>query len=294
MSTFGDEKTVELIRDEFIPVAIDQWYTRSQEDAEGEFYRRIAAQGPRTDFEQTTQGFYLADAAGNLLGYNNNRHGTPLKRLLIQTANSFNENETFEPIVQDIADERYTRVVPEGTVTVRVNAKILGGYDEPESQWDEIFQNAVSRDNLWILSGEIESLSRGEFPVALATRIARFHLVDNTRGEPVMWRADQVKELEISLSDGLITGNAYLETDDGKRHYRVALRGHVEFEDGRLSRFDIVALGKHFGHGWYTPDPPDGEFPLAVTFRLADGSSVSDSVPPQGTKGWLPQYVELR
>ena len=61
-----------MLQEEFIPVALDQWYERRQQDAKGEFYRKIAAQGPRNDFEQTTQGHYVCDATGKLFGFNGN------------------------------------------------------------------------------------------------------------------------------------------------------------------------------------------------------------------------------
>ena len=62
-----------MLQEDFVPVAIDQAYQRRQKDKEGNFYREIAGQGPRDDFQNTTQGFYAATAAGRLLFYNNNR-----------------------------------------------------------------------------------------------------------------------------------------------------------------------------------------------------------------------------
>jgi hypothetical protein len=53
--TFSDPKIVEMLKQDFVPVAIDQWYQRRQKDAEGDFYRKVAGQGPRSDFEKTTQ-----------------------------------------------------------------------------------------------------------------------------------------------------------------------------------------------------------------------------------------------
>ena len=294
MSTFGDEEIVDLLKTGFVPVAIDQWYTRSQQDAEGDFYRGIAAAGPRSEFEQTTQGFYLADAAGNFLGYNNNRHGLPLKQLLKETLEGFTQGENVEPLTRTSVDEDYSRSIPAGASVIRVNSKVLGGYAEPESEWDEIFQNAISRDNLWILDDEKAMLKSGEFPAILARRIARFHLVDNTRGEPDMWRGSDIKELNVSLENDEISGNAYLESAGDRRYYRVGFRGFVEFEGDEISRFDVVALGQHFGHGRYTSGAPDGEFPVAIAFRLADGSDVSDAIAPQGTKGWMPAYLDSR
>lgn len=72
-STFADPEIVKLLQTKFIPVAIDQAYQRRQKDAEGDFYRKIAGQGPRSNFRSTTQGLYAATPDGKLLFYNNNR-----------------------------------------------------------------------------------------------------------------------------------------------------------------------------------------------------------------------------
>jgi hypothetical protein len=50
-STFADSEIVRLLQTRFVPVAIDQAYQRRQQDTEGEFYRKIAAQSPRNDFQ---------------------------------------------------------------------------------------------------------------------------------------------------------------------------------------------------------------------------------------------------
>ena len=65
-STFAVPETVELLKTKFLPVALDQAYQRRQKDTEGEFYRKIASQSPRNNFNSTTQGFFVADAAGKL------------------------------------------------------------------------------------------------------------------------------------------------------------------------------------------------------------------------------------
>lgn len=84
-STFAQPEIVELLKTKFIPVALDQAYQRRQQDREGEFYRQIAGQGPRNDFNGTTQGFYVATPDGQLLLYNNNRDPDKLARLLAGT-----------------------------------------------------------------------------------------------------------------------------------------------------------------------------------------------------------------
>ena len=68
--------------------------------------------------------------------------------------------------------------------------------------------------------------------------------------------------------------------------------GFVVCEDGRVTRFDLVASGQFRGHGRYTGNAPKGQFPLAVAFKLADGSDVADRIPPQGSRGWVAGYLK--
>ncbi|MEO1998337.1 MAG: histidine phosphatase family protein, partial [Planctomycetaceae bacterium] len=94
-STFADPEIVKLLKTRFIPVAIDQAYQRRQQDTEGEFYRKIAGQGPRSNFQATTQGFYVATATGGLLLYNNNRDPAKVRRLLGQKLAEFLNKDEF-------------------------------------------------------------------------------------------------------------------------------------------------------------------------------------------------------
>ena len=119
-----------MLQRDFVPVAFDQWYLRRQQDAEGEFYRKIARQGPRNDFNKTTQGFYIAEADGKLLAFNNNRGPKRIKQLM-QTALANNQLDTsIESIDVGKLDPQYDRRVSSETTVIRVNAKVLGGYEK--------------------------------------------------------------------------------------------------------------------------------------------------------------------
>ncbi|GIW80103.1 MAG: hypothetical protein KatS3mg105_1910 [Gemmatales bacterium] len=279
-----------MLKSKFIPVAIDQAYQRRQKDAEGEFYRKIASQGPRNNFQGTTQGLYIATASGKLLVYNNNRGAERIKRLMKQALDQF-KPEKVEPVAAGKPDPRYNPKPPVGGLVVRVRAKVLGGYPETDDPWQKIFQSAVSRDNLWISKAEHETLVRGQIPESLQKRLARFHLVDNTRGEPPMWREDEIRKLNLQLKDGRLTGIVHLETQNGDCGYQAEIYGIVETKAGQVTRFDLVAKGEFWGEGRYTRGAPKGKFPLAVTFELADGSDVADAVPPQGSRGWVQGYI---
>ena len=98
---------------------------------------------------------------------------------------------------------------------VRVRAKITGGYESPRDRHQEFFQAARSWDNLWITAAEHQALVVGEFPQSLVVRMARFHLVDNTRGEPPMWEPEDVQTAEVTMDQGVVTGRVALRTTGG-------------------------------------------------------------------------------
>jgi len=272
-----------------VPVAIDQWYERRQKDTKGDFYRKIAGQGPRKDFEKTTQGMYVATATGKMLGYINH-HDVNRVREMIESALGKYEPGASEPIQPQSVDQEYARLLPEGGVVARVNTQVLGGYEKPANEYRRVFQQAVARDNLWITADEKQQLIDGVFPKSIERRIAKFHLIDNTRGEPPMWNDAEVKLMKCSLKDGKLTGKFQLETSDGKRGFHGEIFGRIESDKDSLTRMDLVAKGDFWGHGYYTTAPPEGKFPIAMAFRLTDGSDSADKIPPQGTKGWAERY----
>jgi len=302
-STFADPDIVAMLQSDFIPVAIDQAYQRRQRDGEGELYRHIASQGPRNDFANgTSQGFYIATPMGELLLYNNNRNPQRLRRLMREKLDAYNDRHAegdadFNPDALDPGepDPRYNPKPPEGGLVIRVRAKVTAGHAPSDDPTVTLFQNAVSRDNLWVREDEQHDLVHGTFPETLARRIARFHLVDNTRGEPAMWHNTHIKALDFNLADdGTITGHVRLENDEGDRTYDTYLRGRVTVEDHQVTGFELAAEGTNRGHGRYThPHAPEGDFTLAITFTLADAEDddPADAIPPQGSRGWVDGYL---
>ena len=87
----------------------------------------------------------------------------------------------------------------------------------------------------------------------------------------------------------------HLETADGKRGYQTRLFGFVKVDpkdDTNFSQFDLVAKGDFWGRGRFTGYGPEGKFPLAIAFRIGDGSDPADAILPHGAKGWLAGYYE--
>ena len=290
-STFANPVVVDFLKQKAVPVAIDQAYQRRQKDAEGEFYRTIVEQSPRKNANgATTQGLYLVAADGTFLDFTNNRDPDNVIRML-KNGMQRHRFQKIAPLETGKPDRRYNPTPPDGGLIVRVQAKILDGYPEPETQFDRIFQSSVSRDNLWVSQAEHRDLAKGVFASSLALRIARFHLVDNTRGEPPMWETGEVVSHRFAIQGDLVTGHVLLKTGSGDRSYAVDLRGELVVQDGVVKRWDMVAKGIFSGHGPYTRGGPPKPFPLAISFTLADGTDLADTIPPQGSRGWVEGYI---
>jgi hypothetical protein len=290
VSTFANPEIIELLKSRFVTVAIDQAYQRRQQDDEGDFYRKLAGQGPRKDFNDTTQGLYVGTADGKLLAFTNHRGPEHVKRTLTRALDEFQPADFVAPEAKR-SDPRWTYQPPAGGLIVRVTAKVLGRYEPTDDMWRQAFQSALSRDNLWTTAAEHQSLVAGRFPASLAQRIARFHLVDNTRGEPPMWERNEIKSLELTLAAGKLSGTFHLRSVDGQRGFQGDLLGVVETDNHQVTRFDLVARGQFWGEGPFTTGAPKGEFPFAVAFTLSDGKDEADKVRPQASRGWLDGYL---
>lgn len=284
VSIFGDPEVAELLRTRFVALAVDAWYLNRSQAADGEFYRKVVTQDPsRRDMNSSTQGRYAFHPDGTLYGFNNNRDLARIKALLQNALAAYKPAEAGSV---DAAKKHaaFDRTVPEGALVVDVHAKVLAGYEPTENRLKQIFQSSIGEDRLWVRKDEAEALAKGALPESLVRRIGRFHLTDFTRGEPDLWRAEELKVLDLKLAEGRLTGKAHLETADGRRGFEAELLGFVESKDGKVLRFDLVAHGQAWGEGTYTRGAPKGRFPLAVAFRLADRALEASKVPPQGAR----------
>ena len=215
-----------------------------------------------------------------------------MKKQLTEALKHYSPDKAAQPLEVNKPDPRFQPTPPEGTVVVRAHVKVLGGYEKADNNWREIFQKAVSRDNLWITLEEQRALARGEFTDSLTQRLVRYHLVDNTRGEPTFWKPDDVKHASLKVDkDGNISGNVRLARPNGSSGYEANLLGKLAFTNKRLTQFDVVAIGDYWGAGRYTRTPPKGRFPVGVSFRIPAKPSAYDLIPPQGTKGWMDPYL---
>lgn len=290
MTVLSNPDIVQLLKTRFVPVAVDQHDHRHRRDREGVLFRRVVSQAA-PDPDGYWQGFYIFTPGGRLLEAANTLSGNHVRWMMV-SALGRHDLAGDEAVRTDSArDDPSVYAPPPGGLVIEVTSKVLGGYAQSGSENQTICEAALGRDHLWLRRDEAEALARDECPESVKQRVARYHLVDNTRGEPPFWRPSEVRHLELTLDQGRFTGAVHLETADGGRGYRAEIRGVVEAIGTRVIRFDVVSRGDFWGEGPYTPGAPPGRFPFAVAFRLIDPRDDIDHVPPGGARGSLVRYV---
>lgn len=310
LSTLADPEIIRLINENFVPATGNDWYNRRRHDAVGEFFIKVADQGPRKG-PGTRQGHYIFTPNGKLLGYNNN--STVERRLkfireAIQEWQALPESEkqagavTVAPLEDLKLDARYEAALPAGGIALVAAERILkrdnsGDLATCEAtdhnhQWGHL----AAIDRMWIQPEEWKELrtlgkleTPSPLPERIAKRLARFHLIDFTRGEPTFWKNDAIKNLNLTITkvtttSFIISGTVLISNDE--RGFEASLLAKVEMKNPaseQPSRFDLLVLGEHWGHGQYTQGSRPGRSPLGIAFQLANPNTPADNIRPQAS-----------
>lgn len=297
---FANPEVQKLLKEKFIAVAADDWYQRRRKDETGKFFWKVASQGPR-DPDRTQQGHYVFTATGKLLGFNNNRGPERRLAMMKDALKKWGElpdsDKKAEVPAKGKSDERYHHELPEGGQIVKVYTRCL---EERDGRLQKLAEDQVGNqaavDHLWFQKSEVEKLSRliagggGEIPGWLSLRIAKFHLLDNTRGEPRSWKKEEIKKWSLKVDEnGRMSGAFLIDSADGKLGYAGEFEGILAITKGQFTRFDLLVVGKHWGSGTYTRGARPGKTPIGQVFRLTDGKEARDRIPPQGIR-WAPGY----
>jgi hypothetical protein len=313
---FADPEIIRLASEDFIPVTGDDWYQRRREDAEGAFFRSVADQGPEKG-GGSRQGIYCLTASGRLLSFKNHQDPEVMKEVLEEALRAWNrlpdgERRPGAVRVPDLGktDARFARTPPEGGLILNVFTRILdrdGKGKMARGSCRFTGGDQAARDRLWLTREEWQSLIPADprpgqsfpMPAAIAERLLRYHLVDDTRGEPPFWEADQVRKVRLtwtveSVSDEVLRlnleGEALLATDRNpqaaERGFDVRLWGHLRYDRVKKAvyRFEMLAIGEHWGRGPYTEGERPGRKPLGVVFELTSGENPADRIPPQAAR----------
>ena len=302
---FSQPEVQRVIREKFIPLAMDDWYLRRQSDANGKFFLKMTEASPRgTAGTATRQGRYAFTAAGTCLGFNNNRGPDRLLRMLKESLAKWDKlpptNRAPSGEIADAPREAtYHRPLPKGGAVIKVFTRVLergpdGAFTHcaAPADADGKFEHrgfGAAVDHLWLRAEDVTTLlppadapTGKPIPLspALALRLARFHLVDNTRGEPSQWSRAEVRSLALALvpesaGRARLEGEMHLETKDGRRGFTGKLVGHLTHAKGKLIAFEAVVIGDHWGESALTRGARPGRTPIGFGFQFVADPNAS-------------------
>jgi len=236
---------------------------------------RLAAQvKPDVENGNTAQGRYVGGPDGTAYAYNNNRS---VERVLAMMDTGLAGYRAKPPAkVSFEGDQSYGARPPAGTTVVRVFARIT----PLPPACDDANQN-VARDHMWISAAEASALNSRTVPASFANRLVRFHLVDNVRGEPDHWRPSEITKSDFQVKNGHLNGTYEMSTADGKRGLSGSFEAQLTFSsNGEIVGFRRYGEAIAWGRSTYTPNPPEGKFPIKFAFVLAQ-DEMSRVVSPQ-------------
>lgn len=274
---------IKILQTQVIPAVGNTHELQNQKFEASKWFMEMATSvNSRVKDGVTAQGFYVAGADGKGYGFNNNRTPDRVIDFLQRGMAGFKKDPPAKvEITDDAVNSKFARVADPSVSILQVYSRI-----KPMPQGcDELNQN-IGREFLWIYPEEIQAIRENSLPSSLSRRLVRFHLVDNIRGEPEMWKPGEIKRSDFSLKR--LGSNRYAITGSFSMNAGArGLEGTLEAEmtlhpkEDRIAGFKGFASTTAWGAGAYTPRPPAGKFPIlfAIVPATADYAKVT---PPTG------------
>lgn len=314
-----------MAKEDFVPVALDDWYQRRRQDAEGAFFKKVYSQDPSraAPGRPNRQGIYCLTASGKLLAVKNAGQLVAVTKESLREAltkwDALPEAERAPGAVkvQDMKypDKRYVPAQPPpDCLILDVFTRILD-FDAKgqlgKGQSPTIGGDWAAREKMWIVAPEWKALvptdaKAGDtvaLPSRLVYRILAFHLRDNTTGQGPRWKRDEIRKGALTLTvaevgpagvklrlDGVAALATDADLEKAERGMELQLLGNLTFDAGKqvFTRFDVLALGRHWGQAAHTGEGRPGKAPIGFAFQLA-GKSKYDRVAPDFMK--LGEYL---
>ncbi|MFM9873522.1 MAG: hypothetical protein ACKVQS_08685 [Fimbriimonadaceae bacterium] len=297
---FTRPDVIKRLKTEFIPFAgnTNELQVSKFDSPEKKWFLEMASQlSPGIANGGTAQGFYVVGADGQEYVYSiGGRQHDAFMNLLDEGLAKFKSSPPKAIKLDILPIKTWTRIAPKGGLVVRSITRV-----SPLPSGADVRNTSIGRDHYWIFPediGEINNSKGNHFamPTKMARRMARFHLVDNVRGEPNRWRYDNIRVLDIEMTrvspmeynfEGLykltnLEGHGGTEKGIAGR-----IRGFLTLNKARsqATQFEAYAEGYAWGDHENTSGAPPGKFPLKIAFRSVD-DEIARSVPPQQSYFW--------
>ena len=260
----------------------------------------------------TRQGIYVCTPNGRLLNSCNSLDPDVVLNMLsagLAAWKSVPDSErTLENTAAMRADPRWEWNYPEEGLVLRSSQRDLPPNGSPEEERLPRF----NLDHVWFAKDEalgflpqkIEVGATRTVSKLLTERLARFHLVDNVRGQTLPFSSREVADSNLqseivaienglvqlqisgdirSVSDGTWDMGDNIWKPEGRwpRRIKAHALGRASFsiDSGKFESFELVALGQHFGRTKLNGRQADTAGPIGFSFVLASDSP-SDHVAP--------------
>lgn len=253
----------------------------------------------------SVQGLYVMGPDGQMYGWINDKEPSEVNRFLDRALAAYKRSPPHRvDVPSSLIQDRYTTPPAASTSVVRVFSRI-----RPLPPGADRINESVGRDHLWIYGEDIREIlaaarSAGNasfrLPSSLVGRMARYHLIDNVRGEPDMWENSDVRKADFTArqvgSQGNIAkfamaGTFQQCTSSNKRGLQGSIQGEFEIDEKtmKIAHFRAFAWGQAWGESTYCPGAPKSYFPMV--FALVDSDDrLAHAVPPQAL-AWEDDYV---
>ena len=297
----------------FVPAADEVWRLQRGVDAECRLFQSIANQGHYRARGGTRQGIYVCSPGGKLLASANTLDADRVLTMLREALHEWDELPTRErrlPADVDIApSHRWEQSYPTGGLVLVSTNRDLPIDGDPRAahvgRWNS--------DHVWYSHEEARAWlpvdprpgNMHRVPDHLAHRLARFHLVDNVRGQTLPFAAKEVRRarLDVEVVDRTgptvrvkISGSTEVIADGpwlmGDTHWKppgeyprgmgACLLGYATFDlqKGKFTQFRLIALGTRWGSTQNNARRNDaGPAPIGFLFTLGATRNV-DRVAP--------------
>jgi hypothetical protein len=322
---------VKKLTAKFIPAADEVGRLQSGRDAECRLFQKIAEQGHyggRTQPSRTRQGTYAITADGTFLASWNKNDPRIFAGKLRESLQNWDrlkaEGRKFsgeDPL--DVARlNRADRFLPEGGLVLKVNTRDLPRDPPQQARW----AGAWNQDFAWFtkdeaerfLAGKIEPGRTRKVPRTLVKRLARFHFLDNVRGQTSPFPACAIEDATLTSRVTAVDGDVVSLRLEGRtkavqkgdwsirgfddmnrpsgqeRGLEMKLLGSARFDrkQGRFVGFEVVAVGTRWGGTQYNCRDNDlASAPFGAVLSLV-GASRAERIAPEHFRGYGGALVE--
>jgi hypothetical protein len=257
---------------QFVPTTDEVWLLQNGTSPACRVFQKMSKSGHYGDRENTKQGIYVCTPAGEFLASVNSNDPDRVMAMMRKGWKKWNDLPVTERTQIDASLSQPHRRVeasePVDGLILAVYTRDLPASLDPNSPTGEKW----NRDTAWFSKDEASSLvptktAVGEairFPSPLLKRLVALHLVDAVKGQTTHFRRDDVGDSEVTATITKVTDDqielelrGHTRASTERRTRRSSPHGVVtrllgtatfDLKERRFVKFDVVALGKRWGH----------------------------------------------